>query len=219
VGFPRFRDYDKFFFDYVDMAQRENKYGCALKCRNTGYSYKGASMLCRNFFLIPNSKNFAVASKKDFLLRDGILNKTWSIMEFLNTETAWRKSIMKGYDNKIHKKFGIRRKDEYGKWIEEGFLSEVMGIVIGDDPEKMRGIRATLIVIDEAGSCKHLKEIWAIADSSVRQGDNLFGWMFAMGTGAHDNEDVEGVRDIFLNPTAFNVLGIPNIWDEDAYDT
>nr|DAM86411.1 MAG TPA: Terminase large subunit [Caudoviricetes sp.] len=34
-----------------------------LKCRQRGYSFKGASMLVRNYELIPGSKNFAVASE------------------------------------------------------------------------------------------------------------------------------------------------------------
>jgi len=151
-------------------------------------------MLCRNFFLIPNSKNFAVAGKKDYLLRDGLLNKTWQLVDFINQNTAWRKSLMKGYESKMHRKFGVRRKDEYGKWVEEGFLSEIMGIIIGDDPDKVRGIRATLFVFDEAGSCKGLKEVWTITDSAIRHGNRLYGWMFALGTGSHDNDEMEGMR-------------------------
>jgi hypothetical protein len=48
-----------------------------LKSRQRGYSFKGASMLVRNYMLIPGSKNFAVASEQKFLVGDGLLTKAW----------------------------------------------------------------------------------------------------------------------------------------------
>lgn len=217
VGFPRFFDYDKFFFDYQDAAERNDKFGVAVKCRRKGYSYKGGSMLLRNFFLIPDSKSFAVCSKKDFLIRDGILTKAWEGMDFINTHTPWKKSLL--VDQSLHKTSGLRVKDKFGKWIKTGFKSEIMGIVIKDDPDKIRGISATLIIFDEGGSFPHLKETWTIADSSTRVANRLIGWMLALGTGAVDAEDTAGLKDLFFNLDAFNVHGIPNIWDEDATDT
>jgi hypothetical protein len=38
-----------------------------LKARNKGYSFKGASMLVRNYALIRESQNFALASDKGYL--------------------------------------------------------------------------------------------------------------------------------------------------------
>nr|UWD62750.1 MAG: Hom-end-associated Hint [Bacteriophage sp.] len=43
----------------------------------THNSFKGASMLVRNYELIPGSKNFAVASEQKFLIGDGLLTKAW----------------------------------------------------------------------------------------------------------------------------------------------
>jgi hypothetical protein len=34
-----------------------------MKARKKGYSFKGASMLVRNYEFIPGSKNFAIASE------------------------------------------------------------------------------------------------------------------------------------------------------------
>jgi hypothetical protein len=48
-----------------------------LKCRQRGYSFKGGSMLVRNYMLIPGSKNFAIASEQKFLIGDGLLTKAW----------------------------------------------------------------------------------------------------------------------------------------------
>ena len=54
-GPPRFWDYDRAFFDCVDLAEREHKHLVVLKARRKGFSYKGAAMLIRNYFLIRDS--------------------------------------------------------------------------------------------------------------------------------------------------------------------
>lgn len=77
LNFPNFWDYDKYYFDAIDQAEEEGKHMAVLKSRQRGYSFKGASMLVRNYELIPGSKSFAVASEQKFLIGDGLLTKTW----------------------------------------------------------------------------------------------------------------------------------------------
>jgi hypothetical protein len=62
-----------------------------LKARGRGYSFKSGSMLCRNYYLIPESISIAVASETEFLIRDGILTKAWEFMDFIDKNTAWTK--------------------------------------------------------------------------------------------------------------------------------
>jgi len=76
-AFPNFWDGDKYYFDAIEEAEECGKHMAVLKCRQKGYSFKGASMLVRNYELIPGSKNFAVASEQKFLVGDGILTKAW----------------------------------------------------------------------------------------------------------------------------------------------
>jgi len=75
--FPNFWDYDYYYFNAIDQAEDEGKHMAVLKSRQRGYSYKGASMLVRNYELIPGSKSFAVASEQKFLVGDGLLTKAW----------------------------------------------------------------------------------------------------------------------------------------------
>lgn len=56
--FPDFWDYDWFYYNAIEQAEDEGKHMVVLKARARGYSFKGASMLCRNYFLIPKSKEF-----------------------------------------------------------------------------------------------------------------------------------------------------------------
>ena len=77
LGFPRFWDYDYYYFNAIEEAELQGKHMATLKCRQRGYSFKGASMLVRNYELIKGSKNFAVASEQKFLVGDGLLTKAW----------------------------------------------------------------------------------------------------------------------------------------------
>jgi hypothetical protein len=75
--FPDFWDYDTHYFKAIEEAEAEGRHMVVLKARARGYSFKGASMLCRNYFLIKKSKSFAVASEQKYLTGDGLLTKAW----------------------------------------------------------------------------------------------------------------------------------------------
>lgn len=77
LDFPNFWDGDYHYFNAIEQAETEGKHMAVLKCRQRGFSFKGASMLVRNYELFPGSKNFAVASEQKFLIGDGILTKAW----------------------------------------------------------------------------------------------------------------------------------------------
>nr|UWI35729.1 MAG: hypothetical protein [Bacteriophage sp.] len=77
LNFPTFWDYDYYYFNAIEEAVASGKHMAVLKSRARGYSFKGASMLVRNYELIPGSKNFAVASEQKFLIGDGLLTKAW----------------------------------------------------------------------------------------------------------------------------------------------
>jgi len=75
--FPSFWDGDYYYFNAIEEAETTGKHMAVLKARQRGYSFKGASMLVRNYELIPGSKSFAVASEQKFLVGDGLLTKAW----------------------------------------------------------------------------------------------------------------------------------------------
>lgn len=77
LAFPDFWSGDYYYFNAIEQAEEEGKHMAVLKARQKGFSFKGASMLVRNYELIPGSKNFAVASEQKFLIGDGLLTKAW----------------------------------------------------------------------------------------------------------------------------------------------
>ena len=214
VDFPSFYDTDYNYFLYIEEAESLGKHAAVLKARRKGYSFKASSMLCRNFFLIPGSKSYAIASEAEFLTKDGLLTKTWDLMSWIDTHTAWTKK-RQSINRTMHKRASyIVNKD--GSLIESGFLSEIIGVTLKNDIQKARGKAAKLILWEEGGKFPGLREAWQIARPSVEQGTNVFGIMIAFGTGGTEQGDYDGLKDLFYEVDAYNVLGVDNIWDDGA---
>ena len=182
--FPDFYDYDYYFFQGIEEAEMEGKHMCVLKSRRKGFSYKGASMCCRNYYLIPESKSYVYASNKQYLTDDGILTKAWSYMDFIDEYTAWGKK--RSTDTTMRKRAGMKVKDEYDNVTEVGYKSEIIGVTLKDNPDVVRGKRGKLILFEEAGSFSELGAAWQIARPSVEQNGETFGLMLAFGTGGDE---------------------------------
>ena len=189
-----------------------------LKCRQRGYSFKGGSMLVRNYMLIPGSKNFAIASEQKFLIGDGLLTKAWQIMDFLDKHTAWAKQRL--VSTRMERTSGYKITDEFGKQTEQGYLSSITGITLKNDPERVRGTRAKLVLWEEGGKFPSLLDAWRIEQPSVETDDGkAFGLMIAFGTGGTEGASFEGLKELFYKPESYNVLSFPNIWDEGRENT
>ena len=170
-GFPSFWDYDAYYFYAIDDAEVVGQHMAVIKCRKRGYSFKGASMLVRNYELIPGSKNFAIASEQKFLIGDGLLTKAWQIMDFIDKNTAWAKQRLKS--TSMERTSGFKVKDEFGKETEQGYQSSIIGITLKNDPERIRGTRGKLFLWEEAGKFDSLMEAWSIARSSLESDDGV----------------------------------------------
>lgn len=186
-----------------------------LKSRQRGYSFKAASMLVRNYELIPGSKNFAVASEQKFLVGDGLLTKAWQIMDFIDKHTAWSKQRLTS--TRMERVSGFKVKDEFGKETEQGYLSSITGITLKNDPERIRGTRGKLVLWEEGGKFPNLLTAWRVEQPAVETDDGrAFGLMIAYGTGGTEGGQFDGLKDLFYQPDAYNVLSFPNIWDDKA---
>lgn len=218
LEFPSFWDYDYYYFCAIEQAELEGKHMAVLKCRQRGYSFKGGSMLVRNYMLIPGSKNFAIASEQKFLIGDGLLTKAWQIMDFLDKHTAWAKQRL--VSTRMERTSGYKITDEFGKQTEQGYLSSITGITLKNDPERVRGTRAKLVLWEEGGKFPSLLDAWRIEQPSVETDDGkAFGLMIAFGTGGTEGASFEGLKELFYKPKSYNVLSFHNIWDDGRENT
>lgn len=218
LEFPNFWDYDYYYFNAIEEAETEGKHLVVLKSRQRGYSFKGASMLVRNYELIPGSKSFAVASEQKFLIGDGLLTKAWQIMDFIDKNTAWSKQRLTS--TRMERVSGFKITDEFGKQTEQGYLSSITGITLKNDPERLRGTRGKLVLFEEGGKFPNLETAWRVEQPAVETDDGVaFGLLIAFGTGGTEGGAFDGLKNLFYKPEAFNCLSFPNIWDDGQEQT
>jgi heme-degrading monooxygenase HmoA len=197
--FPSFWDYDHFYFSAFDECVENGKFMAVIKARRRGYSYKGASILCRGYYFMPGFIGLVVAGNKEELDSDGFITKAWDYMDFIDEHTPWTKKRQK-IDTKMHRRASLVTTDEKGHKIEIGYKSEIMGIPIGSNFNKVRGKRVDIVFYEEAGKQGLLKETWRVLTPSVSQDGVIFGTQVAFGTANSGDEAFNGLRDIFYNP-------------------
>ena len=211
---PDWWDFHKIYFDYIEEAEAAGEHASVLKTRRRGLSYIGGSMCDRNYFLIPRSSSYIYASDKAYLTGDGgILSKAWDIMSFVDEHTPWVKR-RQAIDTSLHKRSSYKVM-ENGTYIEKGFKSEIVGVTIGGDWNRVRGKISKLILWEEAGVNPYLLKAWNAALPSLKQGNIVYGVSIAFGTGGSDNQDFMGLEELFFNPKGHQVHPMKNIWEDD----
>ena len=214
--FPAFYDGDYDYFHAIDRCRKENKHMIVLKARRKGFSYKAGAMLARNYFLMRNSKNYVFASQKEYLIGDGLLSKAWDFLSFIDDNTAWTQPRLR--DREMHKQSGYK-KNVNGADVELGMKSQIIGVSLKDNPDKVRGKAGDLIFFEEAGSFGGLLKAWEVAMPTMRQGSKTLGTMIAFGTGGEEGVGFEGMEELFYHPESYDCMAFDNEWDAGAMGT
>jgi hypothetical protein len=156
------------------------------------------------------------ASDKQYLTGDGMLSKAWDIISFIDDNTAWTQPRL--IDREMHKQSGYK-KNVNGADVTLGFKSQIIGVSLKDDPDKIRGKAGELIFFEESGSFSGLLKAWEVAMPTMRQGSKTLGTMIAFGTGGEEGPGFEGLEELFYHPDAYNCMGFENDWDAGAMGT
>ena len=219
-GFAYVYDADYWFFHYVEQCRALGMHGANLKRRGCGYSVKASTMLGRNFVLGDSEKakekvkSFAIANEKEYLTKDGVLNKFVSVIDWCATHTPWPKTrTLKDSLNDMHWRMGFK---DNKTGTEKGVLNEVMGVTLKNDAQKARGKRGSLVLWEEAGKFDDFLTAWKIAQPSVEESGFAFGFMMAGGTGGVEGGAFEGLEEIFYNSAGYNIHSIPNVFDKNT---
>lgn len=206
---------DYLYFHYTQQAKDNGKHGKVLKTRGIGFSFKNASESPRNLYVYPGSgnPNFHLASDKTFLSGDkGIWGKILDTLDWIAEHTPLPK--MKIVDGKKAMELQLGYADEYGN--RKGLLSSIFGISLKDNPDKARGIRGPLIHYEEDGLFNNLEKAWNVNRKAVEDGDVAFGFMLAGGTGGTQGASFAGSEKLFYKPDAYNIYGLPNVYDKNT---
>jgi hypothetical protein len=218
--FPRLYDGDYLYFHYVEQAKEEGAHGAVLKSRGKGFSFKGGAGLTKHFVVGASTeatkgvKAFAIADEREYLTKDGVLNKYIDMVDHCATHTPWpRVRKLKDSWNEMHWKMGYKD-SETDK--ELGTKNEVMGVTLKNDPQKARGKRGAYIIWEEMGKFPNILTAWQIARPSVEDGDFAFGTMIAYGTGGTDGADFRGAEEMFYSPNGYNIKHLTNVFDKNT---
>ncbi len=206
---------DYLFYHYMEQGRTVGKHGKLLKTRGVGFSFKMGSISPCNMYTLPGSgnPNFHLASEKTFLSGDkGIWGKILDTLDWIADNTPLSKLRLVNDLKNMTVQLGYQ--DEYG--VRKGILSTVFGISLKDNPEKARGIRGPLIHYEEDGLFPNLEKAWGVNRKAVEDGDVSFGYMLAGGTGGTEGASFEGSEKLFYSPGAYNIYGIPNVFDKNT---
>jgi len=206
---------DYMYYHYTNQAKNNGKHGKVLKTRGIGFSFKNASESPRNMYVFPGSgnPNFHLASDKGFLTGDkGIWGKILDTLDWIGENTPFAR--MRIVDGKRSMEVQLGYEDAYG--TRKGLLSSVFGISLKDNPDKARGIRGPLIHYEEDGLFPNLEKAWNVNRKAVEDGDVSFGFMLAGGTGGVEGASFAGSEKLFYKPQAYNIYGIPNVFDKNT---
>lgn len=214
-------------FHYIEQARNGGLYnewkggnhGAELASRGKSKSYGMASIVSHNFILgenalaYKNTTSLVTAYQKEYLTKDGILNKFLSIADFCSINTQFPRKRIKNSIQEMTWKMGYVDTD---LGVERGSKNQVIGVSSKDDESKLRGKRAVFIGVEEFGTFPRLVDLYNVLIPSVQEGDIVFGFMYLQGTAGDNESDFAGAAEIMYNPIGYNMYALPNVYDREG---
>lgn len=212
-------------FHCLDQTSNKNLYNnfdggqhmAELASRGKGKSYSLASILNHIFVVGENEeahekvKGIVTAYQKEYLTKDGVLNKFVDMANFCATNTQFPRKRLK---NSLQEMTWIMGYKDIELDIERGTQNTVLGVSSKDDESKLRGKRAAKILIEEFGTFPRLVDLYNVLLPSVQEGDIVFGQIYMLGTAGDNESDFAGAQEIMYNPKGYNMYAIPNVYDK-----
>ena len=224
--FPEFWEGIYWRFHYMEQASNGGLYNnfeggqhCAeLASRGKGKSFSLASILSHDFILgvneISHHKVMSVvtAYQKEYLTKDGVLNKFSSMANFCAEHTQFPRKRLKSSMQEMTWVMGYKDVDLD---VEKGTLNNILGVSSKDDESKLRGKRAAHILIEEFGTFPRLTDMYNVLTPSVEEGDIVFGQIYMLGTAGDNESDFAGAQEIMYNPKGYRMYALPNVFDKN----
>lgn len=201
--FPRFFVYQYEFFHYFELCRKLRKNFCLMKSRGIGFSEINAA-ICDCFFnCFRKSRVLVTASSSDFL--NPTLQKIWNGLTLTNDKTDGGMFKLRQVLDKNDEKKASYYKVVNGQKIEEGFMSEVKGIIAEND-RKIRGRRVQFLLFEEAGSNPVLLRSFIKGEELVQVGGDKIGVLGAGGTGGDHGAPLAGLTELYYHPESYKIL-------------
>jgi hypothetical protein len=204
---------------------------CAIKVRRCGYSEKFAAAGARDTCIVDYDtlgqpifkRSFYLANSKEDLNLNGIMNKCFNAMDFMNiaTDNFFTKNFMlKDSLNEMQREAGLIIY-KYKNGLKTKQIKKTGGLVQGIalvKPTDAAGKAGNSLYFEESGKIKFLIKCLNIAQPVVEPQGVVVGNMYAWGTSNTNDADVEGLKKIIYNPQGFNMVKFKNVWEDVVQD-
>ena len=166
------------------------KHSVEIASRGKSKSYYAAAILCKFFLLGESSisydkvKCLVTAYQKEYLIKDGTLNKFIDGIDFCAKYTQFPRARLKNSLSEMQWISGYVDKETL---VPRGSQNEVLGVAIKDDPDKIRGKRSNRMLYEEFGTFPKFLDVWQTALPNVQENAAAaFGQAIAFGTGGSE---------------------------------
>ena len=205
------------------QARRDKANFAEISSRGKSKSYSLSAGLSRIYTVgdfkppvgqkVKNARAVVMAGTKEFLTKDGTLNKFEDVLAFLSEQTQYpSKQLQASLKDMTWQKGYV----DLDKGTKAGTLNTVLGVAIKEDTEKGRGKRAALIGLEEFGAFPNVDAVYNIAKPSVTDGDKTFGIIVAIGTGGTEENDFSGALNMIYHPKGYGIKSFENVWDREG---
>lgn len=217
VDFPEFWEGVWWRSIYIENARKNGHHAAEIARRGASKSYFVAAILAKLFTIGENQntskrvRGMVMAYQKEYLVKDGTLNKFEEMKDFLAENTQWPYKTLTSSLDKMQWVMGYKDLETNAK---KGTGNEIIGISAKDDPDKGRGKRSSKIIIEEFGNFPKITDTYRVMLPSVQEGDIAFGQMILIGTGGSEGADFAGAMEIIYNPLGYNIQPVQNVYDK-----
>lgn len=208
-------------------ARRVGQNFAEIAKRGAGKSYYVASKLSKIFIMgekkrteeeikakkPQNAGGVVVAYDKQFLIKDGTLNKFEQMIDHCANNTQFPRKTLQRTLNDMSWEMGYI---DLNTGAKSGTRNTVLGVAVKDDPDKVRGKRKNFICFEEFGKFPNLSDTYNISLKSVKEGNTWFGEICLIGTGGEEGNDFSSAMDMIYHPTGFFMRAYPNVWDKSS---
>ena len=193
------------------------KHSVEIASRGKSKSYSAAAIMCKHFLLgesllsTEKVKCLISSYQKEYLIKDGTLNKFVDGIDFCSKYTQFPRARLKNSLSDMQWISGYVDKETN---LPRGTQNEVLGVAIKDDPDKIRGKRTNKLFYEEFGAYPKFLDVWQTALPNVQEGTTAFGQAIAFGTGGSEGSDFMGALEMINYPDGYNVYSLPNVFDK-----
>ena len=227
TDFPRFWEGILWRFIGWGDARRVGQNFAEIAKRGASKSYSVASKLSKIYIMgerkrteeeikakkPQNAGGVVVAYDKQFLIKDGTLNKFEQMIDHCANNTQFPRKTLQRTLNDMSWEMGYI---DLNTGAKSGTRNTVLGVAVKDDPDKVRGKRKNFICFEEFGKFPNLSDTYNISLKSVKEGNTWFGEIVLIGTGGEEGNDFSSAMDMIYHPTGFFLRAYPNVWDKSA---